>query len=51
MGVVPLLALGCFLVSLAGLGWAGVNWNGDGSKLDGVIGKVILPALMSPVIT
>ncbi|AGZ43768.1 putative low-affinity inorganic phosphate transporter [Actinoplanes friuliensis DSM 7358] len=36
--------------SIAGLGWAGVNWNGDGSKLDGVIGKVILPALMSPVI-
>nr|WP_221379993.1 inorganic phosphate transporter [Actinoplanes polyasparticus] len=36
--------------TVAGLGWAGVNWNGDGSKLDGVIGKVILPALMSPVI-
>ncbi|MET0496062.1 MAG: inorganic phosphate transporter, partial [Actinoplanes sp.] len=36
--------------TIAGLGWAGVNWNGDGSKLDGVIGKVILPALMSPVI-
>ena len=36
--------------SIAGLGWAGVNWNGDGSKLDGVVGKVILPGLMSPVI-
>ncbi|MEU7906822.1 inorganic phosphate transporter [Actinoplanes sp. NPDC049118] len=36
--------------TVAGLGWAGVNWNGDGSKLDGVVGKVILPALMSPVI-
>ncbi|MFB9359983.1 inorganic phosphate transporter [Actinoplanes nipponensis] len=36
--------------SIAGLGWAGVNWTGDGSKLDGVVGKVILPALMSPVI-
>jgi len=36
--------------AIAGLGWAGVNWNGDGSKLDGVVGKVILPALMSPVI-
>jgi inorganic phosphate transporter, PiT family len=36
--------------SVAGLGWAGVNWNGDGSKLDGVVGKVILPALLSPVI-
>jgi PiT family inorganic phosphate transporter len=36
--------------TVAGLGWAGVNWNGDGSKIDGVIGKVILPALMSPVV-
>jgi PiT family inorganic phosphate transporter len=36
--------------SIAGLGWAGVNWNGDGSKLDGVVGKVLLPALLSPVI-
>ncbi|MEU4219986.1 inorganic phosphate transporter [Actinoplanes sp. NPDC026623] len=36
--------------TVAGLGWAGVNWNGDGSKLDGVVGKVMLPALMSPVI-
>src|SRR3954447_6363089 len=29
--------------TIAGLGWAGVNWNGDGSKLDGVVGKVLLP--------
>jgi PiT family inorganic phosphate transporter len=36
--------------TVAGLGWAGVNWNGDGSKLDGVVGKVLLPALLSPVI-
>ncbi|GAA2523404.1 inorganic phosphate transporter [Winogradskya humida] len=36
--------------TIAGLGWTGVNWNGDGSKLDGVVGKVILPALLSPVI-
>ena len=36
--------------TIAGLGWAGVNWNGNGSKLDGVVGKVILPAIMSPVI-
>jgi inorganic phosphate transporter, PiT family len=36
--------------TIAGLGWSGVNWNGDGSKLDGVVGKVILPALLSPVI-
>jgi inorganic phosphate transporter, PiT family len=36
--------------TVAGLGFKGVNWNGDGSKIDGVIGKVILPALLSPVI-
>ncbi|MEV4642267.1 inorganic phosphate transporter [Actinoplanes sp. NPDC049548] len=36
--------------TIAGLGWAGVNWTGDGSKLDGVVGKVMLPAVMSPVI-
>ncbi|MFG1927311.1 anion permease [Cryptosporangium sp. NPDC048952] len=36
--------------TIAGLGFSGVNWNGDGSKLDGVVGKVILPALLSPVI-
>src|SRR5690349_9503589 len=36
--------------TVASLGWAGVNWNGDGSKLDGVLGKVIMPALLSPVI-
>src|SRR3954454_21965187 len=36
--------------TIAGLGTHGVNWNGDGTKLDGVIGKVILPALASPVI-
>ncbi|MEV6846880.1 inorganic phosphate transporter [Actinoplanes sp. NPDC051411] len=36
--------------TIAGLGWAGVNWVGDGTKLDGVVGKVILPAIASPVI-
>ena len=36
--------------TIAGLGMSGVNWNGNGTKLDGVIGKVILPAVMSPVI-
>jgi PiT family inorganic phosphate transporter len=36
--------------TIAGLGWSGVNWVGDGSKLDGVVGKVILPAVFSPVI-
>ena len=32
----------------AGLGWAGVKWNGDGTKLDGVVGKILLPSLISP---
>jgi inorganic phosphate transporter, PiT family len=36
--------------TVAGLGWAGVNWNGDGSKIDGVVGKVIIPAIASPVL-
>jgi inorganic phosphate transporter, PiT family len=36
--------------AIAGLGWGGVNWNGDGSKLDGVVGKVVLPALLAPVV-
>ena len=36
--------------TIAALGFSGVNWNGDGSKLDGVIGKVILPAVASPII-
>ena len=34
----------------AGLGWSGVKWVGDGTKLDGVVGKVLLPSLVSPVI-
>jgi PiT family inorganic phosphate transporter len=36
--------------TIAGIGWGGVHWTGDGTKLDGVVGKVILPALASPVI-
>jgi PiT family inorganic phosphate transporter len=36
--------------TIAGLGFSGVNWAGDGTKLDGVVGKVLLPALLSPVI-
>lgn len=36
--------------AMAGLGPAGVKWVGDGTKLDGVVGKVILPALISPAI-
>jgi PiT family inorganic phosphate transporter len=36
--------------TIASLGFSGVNWTGDGTKLDGVVGKVILPAVMSPVL-
>ncbi|GGK77268.1 inorganic phosphate transporter [Ornithinimicrobium pekingense] len=36
--------------TVASLGWGGVKWVGDGSTLDGVIGKVVLPAVMSPAI-
>ena len=36
--------------AIAGLGLSGVNWVGDGTKLDGVVGKVLLPSLVSPLI-
>jgi inorganic phosphate transporter, PiT family len=36
--------------TIASLGWNGVNWVGDGSKLDGVVGKVLLPAVASPIV-
>ncbi len=36
--------------TVAALGFAGVNWMGDGTKLDGVVGKVILPAFASPAV-
>ena len=36
--------------TMAGLGPARVNWAGDGTQLDGVVGKVILPAVAAPVI-
>nr|WP_141847233.1 inorganic phosphate transporter [Lapillicoccus jejuensis] len=36
--------------AIAALGFSGVHWVGTGNKLDGVVGKVILPALVSPVI-
>jgi PiT family inorganic phosphate transporter len=35
---------------MAGLGVSGVKWTGDGTKLDGVVGKILLPALISPLI-
>jgi len=36
--------------TIAGLGFSAVKWVGTDTKLDGVVGKVILPALLSPVI-
>jgi PiT family inorganic phosphate transporter len=36
--------------TILGLGADGVKWVGDGTKLDGVVGKVILPALLAPAI-
>lgn len=35
--------------AIASLGWGGVKWTGSGGHLDGVIGKVVLPALISPL--
>ena len=48
--LLPRLFGGLIGATVAGLGFSGVNWTGDGTKLDGVVGKVILPALMSPVL-
>ncbi|MGQ7295144.1 anion permease [Quadrisphaera sp. KR29] len=36
--------------TVAGLGWGGVNWAGDGEEIDGLVPKVVVPALASPVI-
>lgn len=38
--------------TVAGMGFDGVKWIGDAStgKLDGVVGKVILPAIFSPLV-
>ncbi len=36
--------------TIAAIGFSGVKWNGDGTKLDGVLGKVVAPALLSPII-
>jgi PiT family inorganic phosphate transporter len=36
--------------TIASMGWGGVKWVGDGTKLDGLVGKVVLPALLSPAI-
>ncbi|GAA1756376.1 inorganic phosphate transporter [Nostocoides vanveenii] len=34
----------------AAFGLDGVKWTGDGTKLDGVVGKVLIPSFISPVI-
>ncbi|MFV0407381.1 MAG: anion permease [Propioniciclava sp.] len=36
--------------TMAGLGPDAVKWIGDGPKLDGIVGKVVMPGLASPVI-
>ncbi|MEA4943514.1 MAG: inorganic phosphate transporter [Propionicimonas sp.] len=36
--------------TIAGFGFDSVKWVGEGNHLDGVVGKVILPALLSPTI-
>lgn len=36
--------------TIVGLGFSEVKWFGVGRELDGVVGKVILPALFSPLI-
>jgi PiT family inorganic phosphate transporter len=36
--------------TIAAMGWGGVKWIGEGAKLDGVVGKVVLPGLLSPAI-
>ncbi len=36
--------------TLAALGGSGVKWLGDGSKIDGVVGKILIPAVLSPII-
>ena len=36
--------------TVAGLGWGAVHWTGDGGDPDGILGKVVIPAVASPVI-
>ena len=36
--------------TVAAMSWDGVKWLGDGTKIDGVVGKIIMPALLSPLI-
>ncbi len=36
--------------TVSSMGWGGVKWIGENGHLDGVIGKVVLPALISPAV-
>jgi PiT family inorganic phosphate transporter len=36
--------------TISAMGWGGVKWIGENGHLDGVIGKVVLPALISPAV-
>ena len=36
--------------TIAGLGTSGVKWFGDGTQIDGVFGKILIPAVLSPLI-
>ncbi len=36
--------------AICSLGWDGVIWTGQGTQLNGVLGKVVLPALISPAV-
>ncbi|MGL5809380.1 MAG: inorganic phosphate transporter [Nocardioides sp.] len=36
--------------TLAALGGDGLKWVGDGTKIDGVVGKILIPAVLSPII-
>ncbi len=36
--------------TVAGLGWSAVHWTGEDGSVDGVLGKVVIPAIASPVV-
>lgn len=36
--------------TVAGLGWGAVHWTGESGKVDGLLAKVVVPAVASPVV-
>ncbi|HNM96614.1 MAG TPA: inorganic phosphate transporter [Marmoricola sp.] len=36
--------------TLAARGASGLKWVGDGTKIDGIVGKILIPAVLSPLI-